>query len=180
MDGLFKKTALIFLLLVVISCKKDEKTISNNTTHDNLILEGKNLIRQNINVLIDSVIQFDVPLLNQKNDPPRMTIGLIDHIPTREISSNAGRTDWNNFVSFKLENKDIKNFKSLYKLNLVKSKNNNTNIVFVTFSEFRIDGDNAYVAVKKVRGIGMINNTYYFKKENGKWVFTKKDTSNMG
>jgi hypothetical protein len=179
MDGIFKKTALFFLFLAVISCKKDEKPILNNT-HELLVLEGKNLIRQNINVLIDSVIQFDVRLLNEKNDPPKITIGLIDHIPQREISSNAGRTDWNNFVSFKLENKDIKNFKSLYKLNLVKSKNNSTDIVFVTFSELRIEGDNAYVAVKKARGIGMINNTYYFKKENGIWVFTKKDTSNMG
>jgi len=179
MDGIFKKIVFIFSFLAVISCKKDEKPITNNTDEP-LVLEGKSLIRENINILLDSVIQFDVRLPHEKNDPPKITFALIDHIPQREISSNAGRSDWNNFVSFKLENKDVKNFKSLYKLNLVKSKNNDIDKVFVTFSELKIDGDNACVGVKKVRGIGMINEKYYFKKENGKWVFTNKRLINMG
>lgn len=177
MDGICKKIVFVFLFLTVLGCKKEEKPISKNEI---LISEARNLIRQNSNVLLDSIIQFDIRLPNEKNDPPKFTIGLIDSIPKREMKQYLGRMDGDKFTSFKLEKSDLVNFKSPYKLNLVKTNNNDINVLFITFSEVNIDGNHAYVVVKKVRGIGMITNTYYFRKENGKWVFTKKEVDNMG
>jgi hypothetical protein len=171
MDGIFKKIALIFLLLAFISCKKDEKPISD---HDNLVSEGKTFIKQNINMLIDSVMQFDIPSLDKKIKTEKLTIGLIDSVSYNGISNPY------NFLAFKLKKSDLSLYKSPYKISLVKEKNNDTNVLFVIFSDFRIKKDDAFIVVKKVRGIGMIKNVYYFRKKSGVWVFIKKDLMNMG
>ncbi|MEP7095787.1 MAG: hypothetical protein ABI793_17110, partial [Flavobacterium sp.] len=109
-----------------------------------------------------------------------LTIGLIDSIPKRDMKLRMGRSDGDTFAEMKLEKDDLVNFRSPYKLNLVKVKNDDTNILFVTFSELSIRGNHAFVVVKKVRGIGMVKNTYYFEKQNGRWVFIKKGFSKMG
>lgn len=171
MDGIFKKLVFAFLFLAILGCKKEEKP---NLNHNNLIIEGKTFIRQNINILIDSVEQFDVPLPNGKHVLPKITIGLIDSVSYHSVSNPS------NYLAFKLEKSDLVLFKSPYKYNLVKEKNNDTNVVFVTFSDFRIKKDYAFIVVKKVRGIGMIKNVYYFRKKSGAWVFTKKELMNMG
>ncbi|MEO8236546.1 MAG: hypothetical protein ABI576_00460 [Flavobacterium sp.] len=177
MDGVFKKLVFVLSLLTALSCKKDEKTNLNN---NKIITEARNLIRLNSNVLIDSVEQFDVPLPNGKHVMPQITIGLIDSIPKRDMKLRMGRSDGDTFAEMKLEKDDLVNFRSPYKLNLVKVKNDDTNILFVTFSELSIRGNHAFVVVKKVRGIGMVKNTYYFEKQNGRWVFIKKGFSKMG
>lgn len=177
MDGIFKNSVFLFLFLTVLSCKNEEKPKVKSI---DLISEGRGLIRQYSNVLIDSVEQFDVRPPKEKNDPPKITIGLIDSIPKRREESNLGRTDGHTFVSFKLKKEDLIKFKSPYKLNFVKENNNDINVVFVTISELSINGEKAYIVVEKVRGIGMINEVYYFKKENGIWTFIKKELSKMG
>ncbi|OXB05103.1 hypothetical protein B0A81_15465 [Flavobacterium plurextorum] len=177
MDGIFKKMIFFFFFLTVLSCKNEDKP---KVKKIDLISEGRSLIRQYSNILIDSVEQFDVRPEKEKNDAPKITIGLIDSIPKRREESNLGRTDGHTFVSFKLEKEDLIKFKSPYKLNLVKENNNDINVVFVTISELSINDEKAYVVVEKVRGIGMVNEVYYFKKENGIWVFTKKRFSKMG
>jgi hypothetical protein len=177
MDGIFNKIVLLLLLAFTISCKKGQKI---DTVKSSLISEGRSLIREYSNVLIDSVEQFDVRPEHEKNDAPKITIGLIDSIPKRTDKSKLGRQDGHTFAVFKLEKEDLINFKSPYKLNLVKENNNDVNVVFVTILELSINGEKAYVAVKKVRGIGMIEDTYYFKKENGKWIFLRKGLSNIG
>lgn len=177
MDGIFKQMIFFFFFLAVLSCKNED---NQKIEKIGLISEGRSLIRQNSNILIDSVEQFDVRPEKEKNDAPKITIGLIDSIPRRKEKLNLGRTDGHTFVSFKLENEDLINFKSPYKLNLVKENNNDINVVFVTVLELSINGEKAYVVVEKVRGIGMVNEVYYFKKENGIWVFIKKELSKMG
>ena len=171
MDGLFKKLVIIFLFLAVLGCKKDVKPTSN---HDNLVSEGKTFIKQNINILIDSVEQFDVPLPNGKNIMPKITIGLIDSVSYHGISNPYG------YLGFKLKKTDLVGFKSPYKINLVIENNNDTNVVFVTFSDFSMKKNYAFIVVKKSRGIGMIKYVYYFRKQKGVWIFTKKDLMNMG
>ena len=123
MDGIFKKTALILLFLAVISCKKDEKPISN---HDFLVSEGKTFIKQNINVLIDSVEQFDIPPLDKKIKSEELTIGVMDSVSYNGLSNPY------NYLAFKLDKTDLLLFKSPYKLNLVKEKNNDTNVLFLS------------------------------------------------
>ncbi|AWK04320.1 hypothetical protein HYN56_08750 [Flavobacterium crocinum] len=177
MDSIFKKMIFFFFFLTVLSCKNEEKPQIKKI---DLVSEGRSLIRQYSNVLIDSVEQFDVRPEHEKNDAPKITIGLIDSIPKRNEKLNLGTTNGHTFVSFKLEKEDLINFKSPYKLNLVKENNNDVNIVFVTILELSINGEKAYVAVKKVRGIGMVEDTYYFKKENGKWIFLRKGLSTIG
>lgn len=172
-----KSLVILCLLVLTTSCKKEDRI---DAVKNNLIVEGKALIKQNSSVLLDSVEQFDVRPEKEKNDAPKIIIGLIDSIPKRREELNLGRTDGHTFVSFKLENEDLVNFKSPYKLILVRGKNNDINIVFVTISKLRIERDKAYIVVEKVRGIGMVNEIYYFKKENGIWVFIKKELSKMG
>ena len=36
------------------------------------------------------------------------------------------------------------------------------------------------IEVKKVRGIGMVKNRYYFKKKNNVWFFLKKEILGLG
>lgn len=175
MDFIFKK--MIFFFLTVLSCKNEDKPKAEKI---DLISEGRSIIREYSNILIDSVEQFDVRPEKEKNDAPKMTIGLIDSIPKRKEKLNLGRTDGHTFVSFKLEKEDLIKFKSPYKLSLIKEKNNDINVVFVTISELGINGEKAYVVVEKVRGIGMVTEVYYFNKENDIWVFTKKRLSKMG
>ncbi|MBZ4036839.1 hypothetical protein K6T82_18865 [Flavobacterium sp. 17A] len=176
MDRIFNKIVVV-LLALTISCKKEQKI---DTVKNDLISEGRSIIREYSNILIDSVEQFDVRPANEKNDAPKITIGLIDSIPKRTDKSKLGRQDGHTFAVFKLEKEDLINFKSPYKLNLVKENNNDGNVVFVTILEVSINEDRAYIVVKKVRGIGMVEDDYYFKKENGKWIFLIKRLSKMG
>jgi hypothetical protein len=171
MDGIFKKIVFVFLFLTVLGCKKEEKPISKN---DNLILEGKTFIRQNLNILIDSVEQFDIPSLDKKIKSEKFTIGLIDSVSYHGIS-NPYR-----YLGFRLKKSDLPVFKSPYKLNLVKEKNNDPNVLFVSFSDFSMEKDYAFIVVRKVIGIGMVKNVYYFRKKSGAWFFTKKRLLNMG
>ena len=176
MDGIFKNLVFIFLFLAVLGCKKGElqlhedKLRSDKLRDDKLIAEARNFISENCNILIDSVEGFDVMSLKNKIRTPTFTIGLIDSISS----------DCFNCLSFKLKDNDLRNFKSAYKLKLVKAKTYDSDVLFVIFTDFRMDKDYVYIGVKKVIGISMINETYYFKKENGKWVFKNKTLTSIG
>lgn len=77
---------------------------------------------------------------------------------------------------FKLEKEDLIKFKSPYKLNLVKENNNDMNVVFVNILELSINGEKAYVAVKKVRGIGVwLRKFIILKKKTESEFLQKKD-----
>jgi hypothetical protein len=53
-------------------------------------------------------------------------------------------------------------------------------IMLVTFLNFSIQGKKSSIEVKKRIGISMIRHKYYFQKENGIWVFKKKEFLSMG
>ncbi|WP_281636256.1 hypothetical protein [Flavobacterium marginilacus] len=180
MDGIFKKLVFIFLFLAVLGCKKGElqlhedKLRADKLRDDKLIAEARNFINENCNILIDSVEGFDVMSLKNKIRTPTFTIGLMDSISYR------GFLNPNNYLRFKLEDTDLVGFKSVYRLKLVKAKTYDSDVLFVVFSDFKMEKDYAYIRVKKVIGISMLNETYYFKKENGRWVFKNKRLINMG
>jgi hypothetical protein len=165
MNEILKKLIFVFALLAFISCKKNEvEKIKTNNAKDSLVLDGRNLIKQNSNVLIDSVESFDLRFLVKNNKEPKFTVALLD-----SISVNGN--------SIKLENKDLINYKSPYQLHLVKKNKDDGESLFIAFSKFRIDGDRAFITVKKVFGISMMQATFYFRKENGIWIFQRKENS---
>ncbi len=180
MDGIFKKLVFIIMFLAFLGCKKGElqlhedKLRADKLHEDKLIVEARNFINENCNILIDSINQFDIKSLNKKSKSPKLTIALIDTVSYR------GFLNPNKFLKFKLQKTDLVNFKSAYMLKLVKANTYDSDVLFVIFSDFKMEKDYAYIGVKKVIGISMINETYYFKKENGKWVFKNKTLINMG
>ena len=114
-----------------------------------------------------------MPSLNKKIKSEKLTIGLVDSVSYKGLNPY-------NYLAFKLKKSDLSLFKSPYKISLVKEKSNDINTLFVMFSNFRIKDNEAYIVVKKVRGIGMTNDKYYFKKEKGKWVLINKRLISVG
>lgn len=172
MDGKFKIIGIIIFALLC-SCKKQE----------NIENSGRELITQNINVLIDSIESFDMSRIQRlekfKNIKiEKFTVGILDSIIIE--NSNFKKIDKNTFLKFNIKKNDLVNFKSSYKINIVKINNYDINVLFVRFSNFQIKEDEASIIVKKNIGISMIKNRYYFKKENGVWVFEKKEFLGMG
>lgn len=172
MIGNYKIVAILVLILFCSCKKQDDKE------------KGRELITQNINILIDSIECFDmskmpvsnVSLKDFKSYKPvkieQITVGLLDSIL---IESNE-----KDFSDFNLQKSDLVNFKSEYKINIVKVNNYDINVLFVRFSNFIINEKEASIDVKKNIGISMIKNRYYFKKENDVWVFKKKEFLGMG
>lgn len=176
MDGLYKKTAFFFLFLAVVGCKKNEKI---DTDKNNLILEGRSLIKENSNILIDSLDRYDLRFLSKNEKLEPFTVGLLDSI---SIDERYSKYDYGtrNFLTFKLENSDLSNFKSPYKLNLIKTESYKSSILFIAFSNLKIEGDKAQIIVTKVRGISSVKDRYYFRKENSRWIFARKKFLTMG
>lgn len=174
MVGKFKIIVVVFILFC--SCKKQ------NDIND----IGKDLIKQNINVLLDSVEGFDMSTLPPspkfKNvKTKKITLGLLDSIKIND--SYSLRKD--NFKSFKylkfnLQKSDLSNFKSSYTLNLQKKDNLSTDVLSIRFTNFKINENKASIDVTKVIGISMICDRFYFEKENDIWVFKKKVMLMMG
>lgn len=175
-----KQIIIITFLILFCSCKiRDDKVI------------GKELIIQNINVLLDSIECFDTSKMSVtkvsqkdfKNYKPvkteQITIGLLDSILI-EKNERLKEINQKKFLKFNLQKSDLLNFNSDYKINIVKVNNYDNNILFVKFSNFQISEDEASIIVKKNIGISMIKNRYYFKKQNGIWVFKKKEFLGMG
>lgn len=176
MDGLFKKIILFLLFLAVIGCKKNEKSeIGNN----DLIADGKKLILQNSNVLIDSLERYDLRFLSKNEKLKPFTVSVLDSITIDERYSKYSQAPLK-FFTFKLEGDDFSNFKSPYKLNVVTKDNHQSNVIFVSFSNLKIEGDKAEVMITKINGISSVTDRYYFKKQNNKWVFLRKKQLSMG
>ncbi|WP_123955366.1 hypothetical protein [Flavobacterium cheongpyeongense] len=178
MIGNFKVLRIVIILLL-LGCKKQ------NETED-----SRKLITQNINVLIDSVESFDISKMpvssvshkDFKNYKPlkvkQMTIGLLDSILVKENKLN--KNNETNYLRFNLQKEDLVNFKSHYKIEIVKVNNYDTNVLFVSFFNFSMKGNKSSIEVKKRIGISMIHHKYYFEKENDTWVFKKKEFFGMG
>jgi hypothetical protein len=172
-------TLTILIILLLLGCKKPNEE-----------LENRRLIRQNINVLIDSVESFDISKMpvssvsrkDFKNFRPvklkPMRICLLDSILAKEdrLKTNDGIK----YLRFNLNKEDLVNFKSNYKIMIVKVNNYDPNILFVRLSNLIIQENKASIEVKKVLGISMLHNKYYFEKENGVWIFKKKEFLSMG
>ena len=167
----FKLLFLLFNLILFSSCKQEIKVDS-----------GRELITQNINVLIDSVGRFDTSKIPGSKYPnefnvkrreiKQIKIGLLDSVLVQNIN------EYNS--SFIINRNDLVNFKSNYKIEIVKVNNYDTNFLFVSFSNFQIDSNNATIDVKKVIGIAMTIDRYFFRKEKGQWVFISKRNIGIG
>ena len=164
---------LLFVLFNFYSCK-------NKITPEKL---GKDLISQNINILIDSIERFDMRAIKRPKKfehikIEKISVGLFDSIKIEK--NEVGKQHKNKFLSFTINYNDIKNYKSDYSINLTKFKNDDVKTVFVKFYNLKIDKNFASIIVKKIIGISMIEDIYYFKKENDKWVFVRKEFLGMG
>ncbi len=176
MDGIFKKLVFVSLLLALITgCKKDGKT---DAVKNNLVAEGRALLKQNSNVLIDSLESFDFAILNKKK-AGSLKVALLDSLLINERYSKFD-SEPSKFFTFKLDKNDISNFKSLYKLYLVQKEISETNVLFVSFSNLKINNNKAQIMVIKINGISSVIDRYYFKKQNNKWIFTSKEKLSMG
>lgn len=176
MDGIFKKIVFVSLLLTLISgCKKDEKI---DTVKSDLVTEGRALIKQNSNVLIDSLERYDLAILNKKKGGA-LKVALLDSLLINERYSKYSSEPFN-FFTFKLDKNNISNFKSPYKLYLVQKEISQNNVLFVSFSNLKIDNDIAQIMVIKISGNSSVIDRYYFKKQNNKWIFTSKEKLSMG
>ena len=171
---ILKKLGLVFICSILMCCNKNEKTSEpikdSKSIEQDLIVEGRKFIKQNSNIIIDSIASFDLRFMNPQANEEKLTIGLIDSVFYKNIGGGSDK----NFMSFKLHKADLASFKSEYKLNLVQRNNLDSNVLYITFSNFRIDNNNAIIRVKKVFGISMMQAVFHFKKENNVWVFKKK------
>lgn len=170
MVGKLKILVLLFIFLFG-SCKKQ----------NNLAINGKQIITQNINILIDSIEGFDMskiprPEKFKKIKIEKFTVGLLDSILIVDNQLDGEMV----YNRFNLEKQDLINFKSDYKIKIVKINNYDTNILFVNFFNFKIQDNKASIEVKKKIGISMVHHKYYFEKENDIWVFKKKVLLGMG
>ncbi|MES2239892.1 MAG: hypothetical protein V4497_06475 [Bacteroidota bacterium] len=182
MEGNFKKIVLIFICLMLTCCKnKDyEEHIQllkeARLVEQHLIKEGRQLIQQNSNILIDSAFIFDHNRFDPKMKGEKPIIGLIDSVYYKLSGARYDKY----LVTFKLSKVDLVNFKSDYTLQLVQNQNESPNgnpaenFLFYTFSDFRIIDNKASIDVKKNYGISMIKVTFFFEKINNVWVFRKK------
>lgn len=183
MDGVFKKIVLVFICLLFVCCNDKQyeehikllkearlKEKETELKQKELIEEGRKLIQQNCNILIDSVFVFDIKSLYPKLKEEKLTVGLIDSIHYKNTGSSSDKY----MVSFKLQKDDLVSFKSEYELHLVQNKNQTGKILYIEFSNFRIDNNTARIKVRKVMGIGMMKATFLFEKKNNIWVFRRK------
>lgn len=185
MDGKYK--IIIILLFIICSCKKEIKT---NKTGMIKIDNQRVFVAQNINTLIDSVEMFDTSLFPP---PPskefkdlkveKITIGLLDSVFSEyndDYNKFNSKNNQYKYFTFKLQKCDLVNFKSDYKIKIVKINNDDTKVLFVSFFNLNIVENKASIEVKKKLVIGMIRHKYYFEKENDIWVFKKKVLLGMG
>ncbi len=144
---------------------------------------GKELISQNINILLDSIEHFDLreikrPKKFQKNKIEKIKVGLLDSIIIDK--SNLQESKNISFVKFNIIEEDLSKYKSDYVIKIVKINNYDTNTLFVRFSNFEIINNTACITVKKVIGLSMVKNVYYFKRINSIWKFQKKEFLELG
>ena len=163
----------MFFITMFCGCKK-QKNVEN---------QAKELISQNINTLIDSIEVFDSskiigPEKFKDFKTKKITVGLLDSVIVE--NTNFKKFENDKFLKFNISKNEIVTFNSDYNINLLKLNNYDINILFVRFSNFKINDNNASIIVKKVIGISMVKNIFYFKKENDKWVFQKKVFLEMG
>ena len=171
------KLIIIVLFTIFLSnCKKQENVQNNN----------KNLVTQNINILLDSVEGFDMstipPSLEYKNKITLpIILGLRDSITIDTIySRKEDEFKSYKYLQFNLNNSDLNYFKSNYKLFIQKNRSISTDVLNIEISNLRINEFEASVEVSKVIGISAIHDRFYFKKEKGVWVFKKKINLGIG
>lgn len=164
---------ILCLLALTIGCKKEQKI---DMVKNSLIAEGKALIKQNSNILFDSLERYDMNILHKESKLKPLKVALLDSVDTNERFS----TSTLKFCTFKLEERDFSNFKSPYELNLVKREISEIHVLFVSFFNLKVDKDFAEILVMKINGISSTIDRYCFKKKNNKWVFKSKEQISMG
>jgi hypothetical protein len=183
MGGKYKIT--IILLFIICSCKNELKTNNKNGLNTD---REKVFITQNINSLIDSVESFDTSLIPPSKEfkdfkVEKITLGLLDSVFIENDKNfnyiNQKKGQLKTF-KFKLQESDLVNFKTNYTIKLVKVNNYDNNVLFVNFSNIYMTDNEATIDVKKIIGISMIKERYYFITRNGNWVFKKKELLGMG
>jgi hypothetical protein len=179
MDGKYIIT--ITLFFIICSCKNEVKTNDRNGLNTD---SQRVFIAQNINSLIDSVESFDTSLFPRSKEfkdlkVEKITIGLLDSVFSEYNRFNS-KNNQSKYFTFKLEKCDLVNFKSDYKIKIVKINNDDTKVLFVSFFNLNIVDNKASIEVKKKLVIGMIRHKYYFEKENNIWVFKEKELLGMG
>lgn len=174
MDGKLIMTVLFSILLC--NCKNKENKKET----------GKNLITQNINILLDSVERFDVSKIPPSPEfkyiiTPEITLGLRDSITIDTIySSEEDELKSYKYLQFELDKDDLNTLKSNYKIFFQKNRSLSTDVLNIEISNLRINEFEASVEVSKVIGISMIYDRFYFKKEKGVWVFKRKRNLGIG
>lgn len=182
MDGKYKIA--IILIFIICSCKNEVKMNNKNGLNTD---SQRVFIAQNINSLIDSVESFDTSLIPPSEEfkdfkVEKITIGLLDSVfieNDENFNINQKKNQLKSF-KFKLQESDLVNFKTNYTIKLVKVNNYDTNVLFVNFFNFKIQGNKASIEVKKKIGISMIHHKYNFEKENGVWILKRKELLGMG
>ena len=162
------KSIKTFIILVIsigfVQCEKVD-------SKENI---ATNLLKENINILLDSLDTFNYA--QNKN----LTVGLLDSI--NEFNQDNYSVPKAECMILLMEKSILANLKSKYKVNLVKRDYQTTDLLFVCFSNFYINDtiDQAQITVKKRLGIGMLQHIYYFKKTKNLWKFQKKIQIGMG
>ena len=77
---------MVLLLLLTISCKKEQKI---DTVKNDLIAEGKVLIKQNSNILLDSLESYDMNILHPEGKLSPLKVALLDSVGINERFSHA-------------------------------------------------------------------------------------------
>lgn len=171
--GFFNKIVLVLLLALTISCKKEQEI---DVVKNNLIAEGRTLINQNSSILLDSLEMHDMSLYKKDGGLKPLKIALLDSVCINERFSRETLK----CVALKLDESDFSNFNSPYRLNLVKKEVSESQILFVSFFNLKIENNVVNIVVMKRHGIGSTADRYYFEKQNSKWVFIRKQQISMG
>jgi len=167
------KFIILLISLLFLNCKNK---VVGDAKSDNLKEQiASEFITKNINILIDSVENFDMSKVPKFKDIKieKLKIALVDSIVTDKNSFGA-------FLNFKLDEKCIANYKSDCEIILVPRDDEDLKYLFVQFSNFTLEDNIAQVVVKKRIGISMEKDKYYFEKMNNKWILKKKQLLSMG
>lgn len=186
MDGNFKLIATLILLLAFTSCKKSE-SVRN--------IDGTEIIKSNMTVLLDSLKYFDwtrIPVSNKFNDVKKkqFKIELVDSILCEKNISAICNVKLNNqfknnsklvLQSFKLDNSFIQN-NNFKNISLVKKSSDDIYILSIIFSNLLVseNGKYACIIVTKKVGISMKKDIYFFEKKNNEWNYVSRSNISIG
>ncbi|MGH1518078.1 hypothetical protein [Chryseobacterium sp. JK1] len=176
MVGNFKYFVFILLHITLFSCqnKKEKSKL------------GKELISENLPILLDNLDYFKV------SGTPHLSAGIYQYVgevksdQTMVIEKFQNRFNLNNEKIF---NGPIKIGKIPQKignhsvfLNTENAFGKRSDIINISFVNFIISENNQYASIEVIKslGSGAKFEIYYFKQNNGKWIFVGKEVIGVG